>query len=152
MLQYLFRSSKCWIHKINHKKHHNEPLKAILCSIKRNNDSSGSEGTLANAWSSLPVVKSFVFSSFKSPPLWWMCCLFCKSAKVTKVCLLFLRDNYQGLQTGSLLSGLVLTPTGLTALDPPEKDVMPWTGEGAGGAELLCTGLALSATGTPAFA
>lgn len=60
--------------------------------------------------------------------------------------------GYQGLHTGSLLSEPGLTPTGLTAWDPPEKDVMPWTGDDAGGAELPCTGPAFSATGTPAFA
>lgn len=59
---------------------------------------------------------------------------------------------YQGRHTGSLLSDPVLIPTGLTAWDPPEKDVMPWTGDAAGGAELPCTGLALTATGSPAFA
>lgn len=55
--------------------------------------------------------------------------------------------SYQGRHTGSLLS-----PTGLPAWDPPEKDVMPWTGDAAAGAELPCIGLEFTATGTPVLA
>lgn len=59
---------------------------------------------------------------------------------------------YQGLHTGSLLSAPALTPTGLTACETPAKEVIPCTGEAAVGEELAWTGLALTATGTPAFA
>ena len=61
-------------------------------------------------------------------------------------------SRYHGRQTGSLLSDPVLTPTGLTVRGTLAKEVMPWTGEAAVGAELPCTGLAVIAMGTPVFA